>query len=116
MAVFERLGEFGTMRAMGNRSGNVVRLVMTECALLGAMGAGAGILLGLAVAASISAIGIPMPPPPNSNIGYTAVVRLLPGIVLQAFFIGLAAGVLAGIVPAFRAAKVPIAEALRQIG
>ena len=115
MAVFERLGEFGTMRAMGNRSAQVVRLVMAECVLLGLMGAALGVLSGAVLALSISAYGIPMPPPPNSNVGYTAVVRLLPDVVLQSFLIGLAAAVLAGIIPAFRAARIPIADALRQI-
>ena len=113
MAVFERLGEFGTMRALGNRGGHIVRLIMTECVLLGAIGAGAGLLIGAAIAMLISAVGIPMPPPPNSNIGYTAAIQLLPGVVLQALFVGFSAAVLAGLIPALRVSRVPIVEALR---
>ena len=115
MAVFERLGEFGTMRALGNRGGHIVRLIMTECVLLGAMGAGAGVLIGAAAAMLISAVGIPMPPPPNSNIGYTAAIQLLPSVVLQALVVGFAAAVLAGLIPALRVSRVPIVEALRRI-
>lgn len=113
MAVFERLGEFGMMRTLGNRSGQVVRLILTECVLLGGLGAAGGVIIGAIIATVISGIGIPMPAPPNSNIGYTAVVRLLPDVMLQASCIGFAAAVLSGIIPAFRAVKVPIAEALR---
>lgn len=115
MAVFERLGEFGTMRALGNRGGQIVRLIMTECVLLGVIGAGAGVLLGAGVAALISAVGIPMPPPPNSNIGYTAVIQLLPGVVIQSLLVGFAAAVLSGFIPALRASRIPIVDALGRI-
>src|SRR5438552_1169040 len=71
MAVFERLGEFGTMRALGNRGGHVVKLVMTECVLLGVIGATAGVVLGIGLSLLLSTIGIAMLPPPNSNVGYT---------------------------------------------
>ena len=64
MTVFERAGEFGTMRALGNRGVDVLALILVESALLGLIGAAAGTLLGILLAWLISAIGIPMPPPP----------------------------------------------------
>ncbi|MEP6879033.1 MAG: ABC transporter permease, partial [Nitrosospira sp.] len=70
MSVFERIGEFGTMRALGNRSGQVFRLVITESLLLGMIGSGLGVALGALLALVISAVGISMPPPPTSEIGY----------------------------------------------
>ena len=115
MAVFERLGEFGTMRALGNRGGQVGRLVMIECVLLGVIGAGAGVLLGAGVAVLISAVGIPMPPPPNSNIGYMAVIQLVPTVVIQSPLVGFAAAALAGFIPALRASRMPIVDALGQV-
>ena len=114
MAVLERLGEFGTMRALGNRGSQVVRLVMLECVLLGAIGAGAGVVIGAVIAMLISAIGLPMPPPPNSNIGYTATIELAPGVMLEAFAVGFAATIVAGLIPALRACRVAIVDALRQ--
>ena len=39
MGVFERMGEFGTMRALGNRGRFVVGLILSECLLLGLAGA-----------------------------------------------------------------------------
>lgn len=114
MAVLERLGEFGTMRALGNRQGHVLRLVMTESVMLGVIGAGAGVLIGILAALLISAVGIPMPPPPGSNIGYTASVQIVPALALQAFLVGLTATTLAGVVPALRVSRVAIVDALRQ--
>lgn len=114
LAVLERLSEFGTMRAMGNRGTYVAKLVMTECALLGAIGAIAGTLIGIALAVLISAIGIPMPPPPNSNIGYTAAIEIVQGVVLQAASVGFLATTLAGAIPALRARAIPIVNALQQ--
>jgi putative ABC transport system permease protein len=114
MAVLERLAEFGTMRALGNRGSQVVRLVMLECVLLGAVGAGAGVGIGAVTAMLISAIGIPMPPPPNSNIGYTASIELVPDVMLEAFLVGLSATIVAGLIPALRASRVAIVDALRQ--
>ncbi len=114
MAVFERLGEFGTMRALGNRGWHVVKLVMLECALLGAIGAALGVAIGIMLALLISAVGIPMPPPPNSNIGYTAAIELAPRIILEAFAVGLIATVLSGVIPSLRARRVAIVDALRQ--
>ena len=35
MSIFERIGEFGTMKALGNRNSQVVQLIMTESMLLG---------------------------------------------------------------------------------
>ncbi len=105
MSVFERTAEFGTLRAMGDTPQDVFRLVLVEN-----VGAAAGV--GAAVA--ISAVGIPMPPPPNSDIGYTALIRVVPAAVGLAFGLGVASTVLAALLPARRVARVPIVDALRQ--
>lgn len=114
MSLFERVGEFGTMRAVGDRGRKIFLLVMTEGAILGLIGATAGVVLGVAVAVAISVIGIPMPPPPNANLGYTAAIRLVPSVIAGAFVTGLVATVLASLLPAWRVSRIPVVEALRQ--
>ena len=114
MSTYERLGEFGTMRALGNRSSDVVNLLLVESIVLGLVGATAGTLLGIVVALSISAVGIPMPPPPNATVGYTALIRVAPLTVLTAFVVGVVATVLASILPAYRVSRVEVVDALRQ--
>lgn len=113
MSVFERVGEFGTLMALGNTRGYVFRLVMAENAMLGLFGAVVGVVLGTLAALAISEVGIPMPPPPNSNVAYTATVRVLPNTVFLAFGVGLIATLAAALLPAHRVSRTPIVDALR---
>jgi len=113
--VLERAGEFGTMRALGNRGKDVVALIMVEGVLIGALGALIGTAIGCASAWGLSSLGIPMPPPPNSNLEFVARIELVPSVVLGAFAIGMLATVLASFAPAIRMARLPIVEALRRL-
>ena len=54
-----------------------------------------------------------MPPPPNSDIGYTASIRIVPQVIVMAFGVGAAATLLAALLPAYRVAHIPVADALR---
>jgi len=114
MSVFERFGEFGTMRAIGDRNGTVMTLIVSENMIIGLAGALVGVLLGVVLALVISAIGIPMPPAPNSSMPYVAYIRLVPIEVLQACVTGLIAAVVAASYPAFRVSRSDIAESLRR--
>jgi putative ABC transport system permease protein len=114
MSFLERAGEFGTMRALGNRNRDVVRLVLTESLILGLLGAAVGIVAGIGLAYGLSAAGIQMPPPPGSDLGYTAHVRVVPSVVAGAFLVGFSATVLAAIPSAVRVSRMSIAEALRR--
>ena len=114
MAVYERVGEFGTLMALGDRQRDIFRLVLKEYILLSLLGAGLGVVFGVVLAWSISGIGIEMPPPPNSELGYTASIRLVPHVIVMAFGVGAAATVLAALLPAHRVAKMPVVEALRK--
>jgi len=114
MTLFERTREFGTLLALGDKPKDVFRLIMTESALLGLFGSTIGVLVGCAAAMLISAIGIPMPPPPNANIGYTAFIRLVPVEIALAGLIGFVATCLAAVLPARRASRLNVVDALRQ--
>jgi len=114
MAVYERVGEFGTMMALGNRQSEIFSLVLREYMLLGLIGAGLGVMLAVVLAWAISGIGIDMPPPPNSDTGYTAYIRLVPRMIVMAFGVGAVATLLAALLPAYRVGKLPVAEALRK--
>lgn len=113
MAVFERSGEFGTLQAIGLRRLAIFKLVVLENILLGFVGGILGVVVGVSIAAIISSIGIPMPPPPGSNIGYIATIRVVPGVLLAAAFIGMLATVIAAVLPGRRASRLPVVEALR---
>ena len=114
MSVFERVGEFGTMQALGNNRREVFRLIVTESVVLGLVGGLLGVLSGVALALIISSIGIPMPPPPNANLGYTARIQILPLSLLMSAAVGFMATVLAVILPARRVSRIEVVDALRQ--
>jgi putative ABC transport system permease protein len=113
MTIYERTGEFGTLLALGNRSRSVFKLIVQESLFLGLVGATLGLSIGIVIALLISAIGISMPPMPNTNSGYVAHIQIVPREVITAFAIGLFSTVGAALLPACRASRLSIAEALR---
>lgn len=113
MTLFERTREFGTMKAIGDTNRTIFRLILAESVWLGFFGSLLGIFLGCTLALFISTIGISMPPPPNSNLGYIAQIRLDSWPVCAAGATGFLACLLASILPAKRASKLDIVDALR---
>ncbi|MCQ1549067.1 MAG: ABC transporter permease [Candidatus Accumulibacter phosphatis] len=114
MSTFERVGEFGTMMALGNSRGHVFRLILVENAIVGLLGGLLGVTFGIVLAFAISAIGIPMPPPPNANLGYTALIRIVPEEIATAFAVGFLATLGASLLPAKKVGEIPVVDALRQ--
>ncbi|MEJ2553416.1 MAG: ABC transporter permease [Gammaproteobacteria bacterium] len=113
LAVQERIGEFGTMLALGNRGRDLFRLIVAENALLGLFGSLAGVILGVLLAELISAIGIPMPPPPNMSSGYTAFIRVVPSVLLMSVVVGYVATLAAAMLAAKRVSRLAVVDALR---
>ncbi|MEW5967953.1 MAG: ABC transporter permease [Pseudomonadota bacterium] len=113
MVVHERTGEFGTLLAVGLRRRQVFKLVLLENTLLGVLGGALGVVVGVGLAWLLSAAGLDMPPPPGSNSGYTAVIRVVPDVLVIAAVTGALAATLAAILPGRRAARLPVVDALR---
>lgn len=114
MVVYERVGEFGTLMALGDKQGDIFRLILKENILLGLLGAGLGVVFGVVLASVISKVGIEMPPLPNSEIGYTANIYLVPRVIIMAFGVGLVATLLSALMPAYRVSRLPVVDALRK--
>lgn len=114
LSLYERVGECGTLMALGYRRRKIFALLMLENLALAVLGSVIGVVLGLLLSWLISLHGIPMPPPPNMNMNYIAKIRPQPGMVLLAFAAGALATVLAGIAPARRLSRLPVSAALRQ--
>ena len=104
MSVLERTREIGVFRALGWRRRHVLGMVLREALVLGAVGGVVGVALGL---------------------GLTRLVTLIPGLFgsidptyppelfVQAIVVALGAGLVGGLYPAWRAARMHPAEALR---
>lgn len=113
-SIFERYGEFGTMRALGDRNRTVFQLIMAESLIVGTGASVLGVVAGVILALAISAIGIPMPPLPNSNTPYVAYIRIVPGGLAGAFLIGVTATIIAAMLPSYRVSRSHVADALRR--
>ncbi|HEX9584947.1 MAG TPA: ABC transporter permease [Gammaproteobacteria bacterium] len=101
IAVGERTGEIGLLRAIGATRGHILRLFLFESLLLAAVGGAAGLVLGFGLAAFL---GLAVPAlPVQPSIGY----------VLLAEVLALVIGLTAGIAPARHAAAMQPLEALR---
>lgn len=113
MSVLERTTEIGTSMAIGARRSEVMRLFLTEGALLGLTGGAAGVAIGTLLAALISAIGVPMPPPPGMAYGYDGRILVSSGLATDALVLALVTTLLASVMPAWRASRMNIVDALR---
>ena len=107
-AVAARTAEIGTLRALGFRRGAVLLAFLGESLLLAALGG----VLGLAGASAMQAVDIS-----TTNFQTFAELAfrfvLTPSIALQSMAFALAMGVVGGFIPAWRAARLEIAECLR---
>ena len=63
MSVFERMGEFGVLKAIGTSDRRLFLLVMSEAALLAMIAILLGIVLALPANLWLTLVGIPMPEP-----------------------------------------------------
>ncbi|MBI5203150.1 MAG: ABC transporter permease [Elusimicrobia bacterium] len=119
MSMFERVREFGTLRALGARPVVVVRMIAVEALFLGSLGALAGLCLGGAIIFWWGTTGLHLPIGKALSywLPFDAVVYLRP---VWRMHVASAAGlVVVSLVsaagPAFRAARLVIAEALRSL-
>lgn len=109
-AVANRVGEIGTLRALGFRRAAVLCAFLAESLVLGAVGG----IVGIALASLMQLVQI-------STLNWQSFSELAfsftltPRIVLSSFAFALVMGVLGGFLPAVRAARLNIIDALRAI-
>lgn len=113
MSVLERTAEIGTSLAIGLRSSEILGLFLLEGALIGIVGGILGVVLGYGLAEAISAVGIPMPPPPGMARGYTGQILISSSLALDALVLALLTTLLASVMPAWKASRMNIVDALR---
>jgi len=101
MAVTERTAEIGLLRALGAREGQVLTLFLGEAMLLSALGGLAGLALGVGIAQALHWL---FPAMPVHTPWLFAVVAEMSAISI---------GLVAGVMPARRAARLDPVEALR---
>ncbi len=110
MGVRERTGEYGAMRAIGFLPQHIRFFVLVEAATLGALGGVTGIALSYVFVERGMGRWL------EENMGgIFPFFRIPPLMAVVAFFLAVALGVGAALLPARKAASLPITDALRRV-
>ena len=112
MTMFERTREIGTMLAMGTPRSWIMALFVLEAILLGVMGAIVGVAAGNLLGALLNVSGIHLPPPPGTTSPMLFRVLHVPSLMIGSSILVVVSLALAAILPAIRASRLQIAEAL----
>ena len=115
MSVMERVREFGVLRAMGLRPGQLLSLLQWEGAFLGLLGSALGLAATLLLRAGLNALHLQMPAPPGTSHGYELDIHLVPLVYLAAA-LGLQLTLqISALFPGAKAARLRIVAALRHV-
>lgn len=104
MAVSERVREIGLKKAVGARTGNILREFVTESTLIGTIGG----VLGFAVGVGLTAL--------LGSAVSGGLFLITPRLTILSLGFAIVLGALAGVLPAFRAARMDPVAALRSVG
>ena len=100
MAVAERTREIGIRKSLGARRRDILRQFLVEATTLAVVGAAAGVAIGIALAALVAAT-TPLP------------AAVAPWSIVVGVILGAGVGIVAGVYPATRAARLDPITALR---
>lgn len=116
MNVMERVSEIGTLRALGLRRSGIRRLFMAEGLVLGMVSATLGILLGLGIAHLVNSAGLTwLPPTSVEPVPLKVTAWQHPGLIIGCWLVLVALTVLSSLLPANRAARMEVVDALRHV-
>ncbi len=112
MAFFERIREVGTVRALGTNRSQVFGTFLGEGFFLGLIGGLAGVALGWVIGWLINLAGLTYLPPMAAE-PLPLRIRLGPAAAWVPLLMAVGSTTISAIYPAWRAARLEIAEALR---
>jgi putative ABC transport system permease protein len=114
-SVLERTRDIGIMKAIGAKNRDILTIFLLNSGLIGLVGGIGGIIVGFFLSTAISSLG---------GTGTTVVGRggvgnffssaiVTPQLIIGALLISMLIGMIAGLIPAYRASKLSPVEALR---
>ena len=112
----ERTNEIGTARAMGVRRSGIRRQFLIEGWMLGVIGATAGLLLAAIIAVAVNHAGFTWMPPGQASPIPLQLLTTGDALLIGAVWCGLLImATVAALIPANRAARMPVVDALRHV-
>jgi putative ABC transport system permease protein len=106
-SVLERTREIGVMKAIGAQNKDILIIFLIESGLLGLVGAAIGIILGYGVSKTIEYIAV-------NSLNTTLLQAAAPSyLIIGCLVFGFLIGSVSGTLPALRASKTNVVDALR---
>jgi ABC-type lipoprotein release transport system permease subunit len=120
MSVYERIREFGMLRALGLHAGQLVVMVLFESVLLTVGGALLGIAVGVGIVLLLGRTGVDLGAWASSGLSQLGVGTVVYPVIGRAdlvspLLLALGTALLAAIWPAWKAARLRPAEAIRHV-
>lgn len=116
MSVMERTNEIGTLRALGVKRAGITRQFVLEGSILGVIGATTGLILGSIVAVGVNNSGLTwLPPGQAGKIPLRVLTVGVEDLIAAIWFGLLVVATFAAWIPARRAAKMKIVDALGHV-
>ncbi len=113
MSVMERTRLIGIFKSLGTRNSEILKLFITESAVIGFMGGVLGVFAGFILVGVISNAGLNLMGMGRMMSANTSVAVVTPDLIIFALFFSTFIGIISGLIPARKAAKLQIVEAMR---
>jgi putative ABC transport system permease protein len=112
MSVMERTRLIGILKSIGTKNSEIMKLFLAESGIIGLMGGLLGVFLGFIVVGIISNVGISIMGMGRMGTS-TSLAVVTPDLILFALLFSTIIGIVSGLIPARKAAKLQIVEAMR---
>jgi putative ABC transport system permease protein len=107
-SVLEKTKEIGIMKSIGAKNGDIMMIFVLNAAIVGLIGGLLGIGLGAMISSVLPLLGMRM-----MGMGGELTTVITPLLLLYAVLLAIGIGIVAGVIPAYRASKLKPVDALR---